>query len=393
MAARPPLFSTSLMGSLPRPRAILDGLRGLRKGALTREAFDALVEAETRRALALQEDWGLDLLTSGEFGRDNYVSFVADRLSGVEMMDMGQLLDHIEDKKAFEQILTILDVPAVSIRNAICTGRLGDRGGIALPELEMMKRRANKPLKVTLPGPYLLTRSMWLAPLSGRAYADKEELGRDVVALLQQEVSRLQEAGAAVIQFDEPVLTEVIFTEGRPRSFMCAALSERKDPAEELAFAASLIAPVLAHVDGARSLAALHVCRGNWSRDESTLLSGPYTPLLDLFAEVQAPLLELEYSTPRAGELSALLEDGRFGSGTILGLGVVNPRIDHVESVEEILNRAEEALRWLPPERLMLTPDCGFATFANRPMNVEEVIGRKVSAMTEAARILRRRHG
>ena len=52
--------------------------------------------------------------------RDNYVSFVADRIDGVVMMNMGDMLEYIEDKQAFEQILETLDVPSVSIKNAIC---------------------------------------------------------------------------------------------------------------------------------------------------------------------------------------------------------------------------------------------------------------------------------
>lgn len=389
-----PLFATSLMGSLPRSKTLLSALRQHRKGLLSDMDFAQQVEQATAAVIALQEQWGVDIVTSGELGRDNYVSFVADRLTGVTMMDMGQMLDYIEDKKAFEQILTTLDVPAVSIKNAICNGKLGYRPeGISVPELLMMQRHTNRPLKITLPGPYLMTRSMWLSGLSSQAYDSKEALGQDVVTLLMQEIDALQRLGVEIIQFDEPVLTEVIFTEGKPRSFMCAALSERKDPTEELLFAASLLKPVLAHVAKGSARAALHVCRGNWSRDESILLEGPYSPLLELFNTVAAPLLELEFSTPRAGDLTALLQDNRWPRQTTLGLGVINPRSDEVESVQAIVSRVEEALRWLAPEQILLVPDCGFATFANRPVNHYQVIEQKVTAMVAAAQVLRQRYG
>ena len=79
------------------------------------------------------------------------------------------------------------------------------------------------------------------------------------------------------VQFDEPVLTEVAFAPGRTRTFMCAALAARKDPAEELEFAVSLINRVVAGVDDLRL--GLHVCRGNWSRTRRRFLSGDYQPL------------------------------------------------------------------------------------------------------------------
>lgn len=62
---------------------------------------------------------------------------------------------------------------------------------------------------------------------------------------MSDEIKEIQGIGVDIIQFDEPVLTEVVFTEGRPRTFMCAALSERKDPTEELEFAKHLISSVM----------------------------------------------------------------------------------------------------------------------------------------------------
>src|SRR5205085_8553532 len=123
----------------------------------------------------------------------------------------------------------------------------------------------------------LLTRAMFVPELTRSFYPTKEALAVDVVALLHAELEDLAAEGADFVQFDEPVLTEVAFAPGRTRTFMCAALASRKDPAEELEFAVSLINEVVAGVDDLRL--GLHVCRGNWSRDESTLLSGGYQSL------------------------------------------------------------------------------------------------------------------
>lgn len=384
-----PLFPTSLIGSMPRSKEVLSALRMMRRGGMERSDFDRLIEAETQKVVKLQEDLGIDILTSGELGRDNYVSFVSDKIGGVRMMSMSEMLDYVDDKKAFEDMLTALDVPAVSIKNAICTGKLEYKGDIVTSELLTLKKFTDRAVKVTLPGPYLLTRSMWLPNLSGKVYASKEELGQDVIRILKEEIDHLVSIGVDVIQFDEPVLTEVVFTEGKPRSFMCAALSERKDPKEELAFAGSLIGQLMEHIDRTKTVASLHVCRGNWSKKESTLLTGPYTPLLELFATVNPDLLTLEFSTPRAGELDSLLADSRIAEHTALGLGVINPRSDDIETINPIVSRVQEAMTYLPADRIWLNPDCGFATFANSPVNVLETIAGKLRSLTEAASILR----
>ena len=256
-----PLFPTSLIGSLPRSKEVLSALRMRRRGRIEPNDFNRLIEAETRKVVRMQEDSGMDILTSGELGRDNYVSFVSDKIGGVQMMSMSEMLDYMEDKKAFEDMLTALDVPAVSIKNAICVGKLQYKGDIVANELLTLKKFTDKPVKITLPGPYLLTRSMWLPNLSGKVYGSKEELGQDVIGILKEEIDNLISIGVDVIQFDEPVLTEVVFTEGKPRSFMCAALSERKDPKEELEFAGSLIGQMMEHIDRTKTVASLHGAR------------------------------------------------------------------------------------------------------------------------------------
>ena len=78
-----------------------------------------------------------------------------------------------------------------------------------------------------------MTRAKWLPPLAKQYYDRKDALGEDVIKVLKQEIDTLYSLGIDVIQFDEPVLTEVVFSEGKTRSFMCAALSEKKDPTEE----------------------------------------------------------------------------------------------------------------------------------------------------------------
>lgn len=377
---------------MPRNDEILRALRKRSKGSISEAEFLNIIDGEEDEVVKLQEKHNITYISSGELSRDNYVSFIATKLAGVRMMSMAEMLDYVEDKKAFEEILSILDVPAISIKNAICEGKISRRTNIVCDELKRLKKRTNGKVKITLPGPYLVTRSMWLPELSKKGYNSKEDLGEDVIKIYAEEIKELQEIGVDIIQFDEPVLTEVVFTEGKPRTFMCAALSEKKDPTQELEFATHLIKSCMAKIDRTKSMRALHVCRGNWSKDESILLSGPYTPLIKLFENIDTDALMLEFSTKRAGELSSLFESKKIREEIILGLGVINPRTDIIEKHEDMIERAEEALRYTSKERLFLNPDCGFATFSNRPVSTLDVIDKKLTELETAVRYLEEKY-
>lgn len=120
------------------------------------------------------------------------------------------------------------------------------------------------------------------------------------------------------------------------------------------------------------------------------LLSGDYARLLPALERMKINQFVLEYATPRAGDIDVV---GKNLADRELGLGVVNPRTDEVESVEEIVAKAEKALEYYRPDQLFLNTDCGFGCFAGRSVNVEEVAYKKLCAIVESARVLRRRHG
>ena len=140
-------------------------------------------------------------------------------------------------------------------------------------------------------------------------------------------------------------------------------------------------------MDGIRI--GVHICRGNWSKQEEVLLKGDYARLLPALERMKVDQFVLEYATPRAGDIDVV---GRTLSDRELGLGVVNPRTDEVESVETIVAKAEKALEYYRPEQLFLNTDCGFGCFASRSVNVEEVAYKKLCAIVKAAKVLRQKH-
>lgn len=214
-------FTTTQVGSWPRSKQMLRALRDKRTGRMSRAEFDRVADEEVRRTVAIQERAGLDVLVDGEHRRDNFYSFVTEKMDGTRLMSLAEMLDEMEDKSGFEEMLTTLDVPASAIRNPTCVGRLSRREPLALEDFRFVKSLTDRPVKITLPGPYLLTRSMWVGSYTKKAYGSQREMGDDVVRILREELLDLAAAGCEFVQFDEPVLTEVVMSgECGRRTFM-----------------------------------------------------------------------------------------------------------------------------------------------------------------------------
>ena len=382
------LFPVTGVGSWSRPPWLIQALRRWQGGEITKSEFDEIADEAVLLAIKYQEDAGLDIVTDGEQRRDNFYSFVVEKLSGMKLMKVSELMDYMKDRARFEEMLRALDVPAFAIKSPIAVERLESRDGLSLDETDFLTKHTARQVKVPLPGPYLLLRSSWFEGLSDEAYPTQEELAADIVQILRQEVLSLKERGVDFIQFDEPTLSQVVLGEESTETFMCAAMASRKDPSEELELAVSLMNETLAGIDGVR--VGVHVCRGNWSRREDVLLTGNYGPMLPYLTQMNVDQLVLEFATPRAGELEVFKE---YENVKEIGLGVVNPRTDEVESPREIADRVREVLRYFEPEKVFLNPDCGFGTFAERNMNTAQAGFRKLQSITAAAEMLRQEYG
>ena len=381
-----PQFPVTVVGSLPRSLTVSRALRNRQKGRLAATDFNTIADEAVLESLKLQETTGVDIVSDGEQRRDNFYSFITECIDGIRLMTLAEMLDYVEDKAAFEQLLNALDVPAFALKNPVVDGKLARVSPLVLNDYLFLKRHTTKPIKATLPGPYLLTRSMWVKRLSYEFYPDKESLGDDVVAVLRAELHELQKAGCQFVQFDEPVLTEVAFTgPHETHTFMCAALSEKSSPEEELNFAVELMNRVVDGINGEMKT-ALHVCRGNWSQQEEVLLRGSYDLLIPYFSSMNVNQFVLEYATERAGSIDVL---GELPPDKEIGLGVVDPRTTEVESVDFVLDKVRALLKHRSPEQIYLNPDCGFGTFADRPVNTTEIAAQKLGVIHAAAEILR----
>lgn len=376
------------IGSWPRPSWLLRSLHDHMEGRISDDEFQHNADDAVRLCVDAQIRAGVDVVTDGEQRRDNYSSFVGGLLDNCALIPLTDLLPLVDDPEKFQQEMQSLDVPADKIRHPAVLGKLGRSKSLAVHEYNFVRSiTPEKPIKIALPGPYLLARTMWMECISDKAYSSREDLATDIVRVLREEIHFLLAAGVNLVQLDEPVLSEVVF--GAPahsRSFMCGALSERGNTQEELSFATSLINETVRGLPKDRL--AMHICRGNWSPDESIALAGEYDPLLPLFRQIEIGTLFLEFCTTRAGDLSFIKS---LPDSIRVGLGVVNQKDQSVESVEFIVERANQAINLIGAERLLLNPDCGFATFADNPISSCEIAEKKLAAMTKASAILRDR--
>ena len=201
------MFEVTQVGSWPRSKGMLASLSDLQAGNITREEFDRVADGEVKRAVELQLEAGVDIIVDGEQRRDSFVSFVTEKVDGTKLMSLEATAD---GQEGFDEMLEAADVTRGTIRNPVCVGKLSRRDPLAVNEFEFVKTLTDKPVKIALPGPYLLVRSMWSPKFSKKLYPEPTDMADDIVAILREELIELRDAGCEFVQFDEPVLTEVV---------------------------------------------------------------------------------------------------------------------------------------------------------------------------------------
>lgn len=207
-----PAFCTTLIGSMPRSPELLELKRQSVADKDKKALYEAKVLEETKKVVELQKSAGIDVPVCGELSRDNFVSFVAEQVDGISLMSMDEILEITANSDDFKESLNQMDASDNSMSNPICTGRIDTNARLVDSEVRMMQELLDDDMyKITIPSPYILTRSMWLKEVSQNAYADRKELGADVVKLLLNEVEHLIASGVKVIQIDEPIVSEVVF--------------------------------------------------------------------------------------------------------------------------------------------------------------------------------------
>ena len=126
------LFPVTVVGSWSRPDWLIKALRKRQAEEISSDEFSEIADKAVLEVIKYQEDAGVDILTDGEQRRDNFYSYVVEKLSGMKLMKLSDLMGYVKDRAAFEEVLRGLDVPAFAIKSPIAVDKIKKRNGANL---------------------------------------------------------------------------------------------------------------------------------------------------------------------------------------------------------------------------------------------------------------------
>jgi len=373
-------FTTTVVGSFPRPRELVEATEKHAKGEIPKARLDYLLEEATKKTIREEEAAGLDVITDGEQRRSSFVSFVGDKVPGFKVMHITEL-----NPKGME-ILKRNKVQ-LTYHRAVVIEELPKDVILAKDEFEEARKYSNKPFKVTLPAPYLVMWESWDSTLSKAAYQTAEEFAYSYAKLLRREVLRLKDAGVSFVQLDEPMLGDLTEAGDKPdryrRVFHELYGQNYRGFRQELRLAVDLLNEVTKGVSGVK----LGVHMDRWPNSDSPYFNQGYERFLPDLLETRTDQFVLEYTTRGTGDPINLIKE--FPDSLEIGLGVINVQSYEIETPEQVIERAKRITGVIGPERIWLNPDCGFAPGMFRAFP-REVAFAKLKSMVRAAATLRK---
>lgn len=376
------LFPTSVVGSLPRPEWLLDGISAFERRSLTEAQLNKYYDDAVVLAIKQQEMTGVDEVSDGEQRRFSFLAFVAERIPSFRLIPASELMNPDAEKYARE-----MNLPYGIVSNPVIVGQIRRTSPLVVDEVKFAMKHTSKPVMAPIIGPFTLLINGWNSVRSGPFYRTPEDAFGDLTRLLREEILALRDAGVKFVQLDEPAMGN--FVDYRYTRWLLALNGWKiKDVKELHRISADLINMTIKGVGGIKL--GVHICRGNWPADEAHLSHGGYENMIDEILDLRADRLVLEYATKRAGSYDVFREHPWPGE---IGLGVIDVKNPRVETPEEVVARVEDASKVFDSGKITLNPDCGFASGRPWPVVTREIAYRKLAAQTEAAKILRQRHG
>jgi 5-methyltetrahydropteroyltriglutamate--homocysteine methyltransferase len=334
-----------VVGSLLRPRDLLEARESYAAGVLSAAEFKRIEDRAVDWAIGLQERAGLPVVTDGEMRRESFQSQMVEATDGFGEHDIDAWLwgewhgDEAVGDRTTERPQTLGVI-----------GKLRRIRHLSVEEFVYARGRTDRIVKVTLPSPSMYA-NLWSPELSAGAYPTLDLFLEDVAQILREEVEELARLGAEYIQLDAPHYP--LLLDPKTRAFY-----EQRgwDLDRWLSRGIELDNHVIgAHPDVTFSF---HLCRGN--QGSRWLVSGSYEPLARrIFGGINAQRLMLEYDDERSGDFEPL---AHMPENKVAVLGLVTTKTPRQETQEELEARIREASRYVPLERLALSPQCGFAT-------------------------------
>src|ERR671919_1304821 len=333
------LLQTTVVGSYPQPDWLVDRQMLSKVVPRTRmreiwrvpEAFlEQAQDDATLLAIRDQERAGIDVITDGEMRRESYSNRFATALAGVDLDRPGVALDRTGHENPVPRVV----------------GPIRRTRPVEVRDVEFLRSITERRIKITVPGPFTMTQQA-----QNDHYADDRSLALAYAEAVNEELRDLEAAGADVVQIDEPYL------------------QARPEPAREYAIEA--INRALA---GIEAETVLHTCFG-YAHIVKDRLSG--YPFLRELGDCIATHLSLEAAQPNLDP-----EVLRAVPDKTIVLGVLDLGSSEVETTEVVAGRIQKALAVVPPERLVVAPDCGMKYLPR------ERAFRKLEAMVAGTRLI-----
>lgn len=335
-----------IVGSMLRPEPLKETFAGHAAGRVTDEELERAQDAAIRDLVATEERHRLPVIVDGEYRRTQFMQSFAD-VTGFEQW--GNRHTGAAAGRSFANASGQVEAPS-SRTLAPATAPLRLRHSKPLDEYRFLRSLTDRPAKVTVIGPDRIMQ-VYDPEASRATYPDPDGFLTDVVRVEREIVAGLTDVGCPYVHMDAPGFTAYVDEASR------AKLSARGwDPGDLMT---RTIAAENAVIDGFPGVTfGIHLCRGNershWHRE------GFYDAIAEqLFGELRHQRLLLEYDTERAGTFAPL----RYvAPHTTVVLGLISTKTGALETVDDLCRRIDDAARYVPLERLAISPQCGFAS-------------------------------
>lgn len=360
----PKPYRAEHVGSLLRPPEVLQARTAHGAGTLPLEQLRAVEDRAILQVLEKQSQLGLDVVTDGEMRRGSWLTDMADAVNGF----------------VSERVPLEWKGPGGGVEGSTAHAagaKLRKVRKMTGHEVPCLKKNARAPFKVTLPAPSNFMLASYKAGITDKFYPTHADLLKDLVEIVRDDVQWLVSEGVQYIQFDAPYYSH--YLDPKQQAHMRQA---GLDPDKELENAIAGDNAAMRGVERGGVTFALHVCRGN-SRSR-WYTEGGYDAIAEkLFGLLQVDRFLLEYDSDRSGGFEPLRLVPR-GKSVVLGL--ITTKEPKLESQSELRRRIDEACKFVPLEKLALSPQCGFASVAAGNLLSVDEQWKKLELVVDTAR-------
>lgn len=334
------IIRAEVIGSMLRPKFLLDAQNQFKAGEITPLEFISLEDKAIKQAVLIQEKTGVDILTDGEMRRPVFCHNFVQAVDGFKWNVKGNTVIWFD-----MQGNKIIDPVTVGV-----VKKLHKKHDISIDEFSFLRGITNKPTKITLPSPTMM--SYYFVPsISDKIYSPMGFL-KDVTLMLKEAVVELEKIGVTYIQIDAPEFGMLL--DPVQRDWF---KSKGFNPDNLVSDGIEMINEVLEGFSGTKGL---HICRGN---DKNRFMArGGYEKIAKIvFKKTNVDRLLLEFDSDRAGDFSPLTH---VPKDKIVVLGLISTKKPELEKSQDIIRRIEEAIDFIPKEQLAISTQCGFASVA-----------------------------